>query len=106
MPMTTGLQFHSIDRVKIADINESDTNTHSTTTSALGLPENTVMIMVHHQRMAGTGTLSYRDKNGSWHCEKSAGGCWWIKATDGKWYYGQSVANDDFDVFTMGYFTQ
>ena len=92
---------------KIYDITHADTLEHSVGLPA-GYPENTRAIIAVNARQAGTGFLRMRTTSGSSSYMPSVLGtthAFWVRAVDGQFYYRQTVANDDFDVYALGYLT-
>ena len=102
---------------KIADITHADTDEHSLTLAQLNavyagtFPENTRVIYVGGTKIAGTGTLnlhSVSGQKGVTIVTSTAAYFYavlWYRAADGLFYYSQTVANDDWDVYALGYQT-
>jgi len=103
---------------KIADITHADTNEHSLTLAQLNavyppgnLPENTRVIYVGGTRIAGAGTLNLHSVSGQKGVTIVTGtaayfyAVLWYRAADGRFYYSQTVANDDWDVYILGFQT-
>jgi len=90
---------------KIYDITHADTDPHSVNLPA-SCPANTSALVVTVQR-TGSGNLYLR--SGSLGCNMILGqngwGLWLRSITDGKFHYGLGTANDDWDVYLIGYIT-
>ena len=96
---------------KIADVTHPDTNKH-TIDLATALPETRTIIgvIVAAQRISGTGYLSgYANESTQW---TSISGVWsssvfiGIAAATNRLQYSQGVADDDFDLYCLGYFVE
>ncbi len=92
---------------KIADITHADTAEHSMALPA-GFPGNTRAILVLGNRIAGTGNFVLRSVSGVGIAGRLAhysAHLWWVRAIDGLFYYNLTVANDDWDIYGVGYIT-
>lgn len=96
---------------KIYDINESDTNQHSVALPSTAPPKTRAML-VQRERVSGTGNIEIVSVPGTTGSQLglfitayNSSGTIWIRANDGLFYYAQTVANDDFDVYVIGYIT-
>ena len=99
--------WHFQDGLQIADITHADTDEHTLTPTALGVPENTKCLFVKVYRASGTGTLEILMETGGRQASLPVGGLTpWPISEDGTFRYKLSVANDDFDVYGFGYLTQ
>jgi len=94
---------------KIADINESDVVVHYLSLTQLGMPDNVVALLLSATRLSGTGTLYVWPMDGVYQLEVSPAAhnpqvlcC----IANKRLKYHQTVANDDFDLFCTGYFTE
>lgn len=94
---------------KIADITHTDINHHTITMASMGLPPNVALIILQASRISGSGTLdiypargttAYRF-TGSILIEMAS-----IAITDGLIEYNLNTANDDWDIYCLGYWTQ
>lgn len=92
---------------KIADINEVDTNLHTLDlATALSESRNITAVIISHTRIAGTGNLQVYPNEGSRYLNvdwASAGTTVVLAAGTNRLQYKQSVANDDFDLYCLGY---
>lgn len=89
---------------KIADITHADILEHSLTPAALGLPDNVTAIYYWGIRMGGAGAFEAKSASGGPVFPIGSGsGSMWFKAADGLFYYELSVANDDWDIYAVGY---
>lgn len=97
---------------KIMDINEDDIAEHICTISDK-VPPNTVAIFIGAQRVSGTGVLKiFSDEGTSAQESVALSSCHLvgikalrIRTPAGTHIkYAQSVANDDFDLYMLGYF--
>ena len=97
----------SRDGSKIADITHADTDEHTITPTALGLPENVVAIYCDFYRDSGSGSFAILTTTGGQQYSVSSGtdSMWW-KDDTGVFRYKLSAANDDWDIFCFGYFTK
>jgi hypothetical protein len=91
---------------KIADISETDTNKH-TLNLATALPEvrNIVAVHIKVTRIAGTGSFSLYPNEGASTISLVTGldrRCI-IKYGTNRLQYAQTVANDDWDIYCLGY---
>ena len=91
---------------KIYDITHADTNEHSVALPT-GYPANTKILIVRQTRIAGTGGIKIfsvtGDNIGGVLSEGNIGV--WVRSADGTWLYKLTIANDDFDVYALGYIT-
>jgi len=94
------VNFASLDGSKLADITHADTNEHTLTPAALGLPANAIAVYVMCFRQSGTGAFEIATELGgaAFTTPASDKALWPIDDT-GVFRYSLSVANDDWDVF-------
>jgi len=95
---------------KIADISEADTNKHLITLIAMGLPANAKVILLGAKRISGTGALDVFPDEGTeatrvGDSANMYGKNFAIGVTDERLQYALTVANDDFDLYCLGYWT-
>jgi len=90
---------------KIYDITHSDTDAHSVDLP-VGYPENTVALIVSVIR-AGTGNLHLRPAalGTNMILGQNGWGMWLRSPADGKFHYALGTADDDWDVYSVGYIT-
>jgi len=91
--------------VNIADVTESDTAKHTVDISAY-VPENCVAIIVQGQRISGTGSLHTYSNEGSLPTYINT--VFYqptIAILNQRIQYRLTVANDDFDIYMLGYWT-
>jgi len=92
---------------KIADINESDTATHSVTCATLGLPLDCVAIYISPITVSGSGAFEIRmASDGTAYALTDGVEALWFRAEDGLYYYEQTVADSDYDIHALGYFVE
>ena len=92
---------------KIADITESDTNKHTLDLeTALSETRKIVVVMLYGQRISGTGDLHSYPNEGAdpqWVGHGLGADGHVIKDGTQRLQYAQTVANDDWDLYCMGY---
>lgn len=97
---------------KIADINESDTSTHTLDLETALIETRTIVgISIKAVRIAGTGSFYTYPNEGVLAIRPGYvdAGSWLttifiiIKADSQRLQYAQSVANDDWDLYCLGY---
>jgi len=90
---------------QIYDITHPDVNEHSVGLP-VGYPANTRALLVMCTRMAGTGVIYLISTSGvissRWTVSTGLAGVW-VRAADGQFYHSLSVANDDWDLYAIGY---
>lgn len=90
---------------KLADINESDTDVH--TTSLDTLAPNVVAVIAYALRSTGTGNFTVFPNEGTTGMRIDSvtvsNRCYLIKVLNNRIKYEQSVANDDWDLYILGY---
>ena len=89
---------------KIADITHADTNKHTITLAALGLPDNAIGLLLTANRVSGTGSLRVYPIEGTLGVALT-GEISNIVVINNRLQYDLTVANDDFDLYCIGYFT-
>lgn len=96
--------FKTRDGTKIADLTHADTAEYTKTTTELGLPANTVALLVLATRIAGTGKFRVFTKSSGAEMKivHTEAGIWPIDDT-GVFRYAMQVNNDDWDIFCFGY---
>lgn len=91
---------------KIADITEADTNKHTFDISAY-VPANCLAIIIACVRMAGTGSLFfYPNEETNYVLGNGRTQQFTIAIITQRLQYSLNVANDDFDLYMFGYFTE
>jgi len=101
------MRWNYYDGSKIADITHADVNEHTLTPAALGLPANTVAILMKADRIVGTGNLNVRTvAAGAAMTFINGDEMFWPVDNTGVFRYSLSVANDDWDIGCYGYMTQ
>jgi hypothetical protein len=105
-----GLQFHIPYNGKIADIHESDVLHHYLDlATALSETRKIIAIILDGRRMSGTGNLYYYANEGAQATIDYLTGrarLVIIKDASYRLEYSQSVSNDDFDLYSMGYIVE
>ena len=93
---------------QIADITHADTNKHEITLAAMGLPNNVVKLHLGVTRISGTGVMQFYPGEGTRGVSVATGiaGHVAVIIVNERLQYKLSVANDDFDLFCLGYETQ
>jgi hypothetical protein len=109
----SGQQFFVPYNGKIADINEADTNAHyltlansSGTGAIAGETRKIVGIIIKETRATGSGFFVVFPNEGaeeSWHGTGNPGYLTIIADGTQRLKYRQTVANDDWDVYCLGY---
>lgn len=101
------VNFKTQPGAKIADITHADTDEHTLTTSALGLPSNVVAIYCTFTRISGSGTFRPVTAAAGQRMTVGSGfsALWPIDDT-GVFRYALGAANDDWDIFCHAYITQ
>ena len=100
-----GLRYSRYDG-KIADIKENNTNKHYLDLSDY-VPEKCVAIVIVRVKMSGSGHLKcYPNEETNTVVQLDDGRLEFVPITNRRMQYSQSVANDDFDVYLYGYYTQ
>lgn len=89
---------------KIYDITHPDTNEHSVSLPS-GYPANTKLLFIKVVRSSGSGFFYVGSVSGSTDKARVATtyGSAWVRAADGLFYYSLGTADDDFDIFSLGY---
>lgn len=93
---------------KIADITEADINKHTVDISAY-VPANCVAIVISARRVSGTGNILFFPNEGAQAITDATPGYLTtdvIAIVSQRLQYNLSVANDDFDLYMFGYFTE
>lgn len=98
------MQYHPYNG-KIADINESDTNKHTVDISAY-VPTNCVAVVIVPKRVSGSGELYLYSNEGSTYVYGTSYNFNVLLAIKNqRIQFHQSTANDDFDLYMLGYLT-
>jgi len=103
-----GMQFFAYN-AKVADITHADTNKHTVSLATMGLPLNTVAMVILVNRVAGTGNIRVYSNEGTTSADLvNSGGRNWITIglANQRLQYDLTVANDDWDLFCLGYWTE
>jgi len=92
---------------KIADITDADTNKHTIDLeTALSETRKIIALIITADRVAGTGELGIYANEGSRRINLQIGSRWgMVTIADGtqRLQYDQGVANDDYDLYCLGY---
>lgn len=97
---------------KIADITHPDILDHYLTLKELGLPDNTVCMVLYAQRMAGGGGFRVYPNEGAMQCSISSTTAYAryainpIGIINRRLKYALSFAGDDYDLYCFGYWKQ
>lgn len=94
---------------KIADITESDTNPHTITMDEMGLPANTVLLIINTPRSGGVGNLNIYPASGTRTIFGQPGEYKTpnnISIINGELKYALSDADDSFEIICFGYLIQ
>jgi len=93
---------------KVADITHADTNKHTITLEALGLPSNAIVLLLTAKRITGTGSLRGYPNEGTNDLYLGIGTAQAgivFAIINERLQYDLTVANDNWDLFCMGFWT-
>lgn len=95
---------------KVADITHADTAKHTIDCVDLGLPANCVLLLLFARRIVGTGSLDAYPIEGTTGIRIGTGANHYgvdmvVPIVNGRLQYSLTVANDDFDLYCIGYLT-
>jgi len=95
---------------KVADLQENDTAKHFLTLADMGLPSNVVAVLLISLRVSGTGFFLVYPNEGTQAIvltiSVNAGSVpAFVGVSNNRIQWSGGVANDDWDIYCMGYFT-
>lgn len=91
---------------KVADITHADTNKHTITLATMGLPQSIKALQLLAVRIGGAGNFNVYPAEGTYSLTIGHGAEFrgkWCAIINNRLQYSLNTANDDFDLYCVGY---